>query len=74
MLKVLDALEEHPTWYLRTDTHCILLSSSKDLKEGDKIACQVYFLRVPTKEHYSLPYISNYPEGGNPYIPKDQRQ
>ncbi|XP_011407415.1 PREDICTED: gamma-glutamylaminecyclotransferase C-like [Amphimedon queenslandica] len=68
MCAVLDKLEEHPIWYLRTPTQCILTGTPSDkfpgLSKGSTVDCEVYFYNKTdlTPEWYSRPYISDYQE------------
>ena len=61
MLEVLDRFERHPTWYIRTQTQCILtISDVVSLSEDNVIDCEVYIYKDPEPELYSLSYISCY--------------
>ena len=54
MLNVLDQLEQHPTWYIRTDIKCVLVDTD------NVVDCQVYFLKDPKPILYSYPYFNCY--------------
>ena len=64
MLEVLDRLERHPTWYIRTQTQCILkttcTSDGLSPSEDNVVDCEVYIFKDPEPELYSLPYVSCY--------------
>ena len=64
MLKLLDKLERHPDWYLRTPTQIIITSPAVDseLSVGDTVDCSVYILgkQHVTEELLSLPFIETY--------------
>ena len=67
MLVALDDLEQHPVWYLRTPTQCIITGTPPEqfcLSSGDKVDCEVYFYNKidMTPEWYSKPYITDYQE------------
>ena len=77
MLKVLDQLEQHPTWIVRTATQSIITNPMvSELTVGTVVDCEVYILHRDhvTEELRSMPCISNYSNSTDKHIPRDQRQ
>ena len=63
MLKVLDQLERHPTWIVRTPTQSLITKPLvSELTAGTVVDCEIYILHKDhvTEELRSMPCISNY--------------
>ena len=76
MLKVLDALEDHPNFYKRRTVSCIVDQGTDTSTEiaGATITCEAYLMYNFRPELLSLPHIGSYADTPERrYIRKDGR-
>ena len=76
MLKVLDALEDHPNFYKRRTVSCIVdQDTSTSTEITGTIICEAYLMYNFRPELLSLPHISSYADTPERrYIRKDPRE
>ena len=62
MLKVLDELENHPKWYLRTDIDCLQITDELEcpLSNAVVVKSQVYFFPDFKPSLLDLPHLNDY--------------
>lgn len=60
VLRVLDELEGHPTWYKRTQCEITTTDKTTGIEAGDVILCSAYFLTDFSKEFLLLDFIGEY--------------
>ena len=75
LLQLLDKLECHPTWYLRTPTQCVITkANSAKVAAGKVVDCEVYIKKDMDEQLFHLPHLNSYDDShGKYYVHKQDR-